>query len=76
MPVKVYNGIVATGEYTDNNGAKKKRWKTPIEIFRNDKGEFYGTVDPFFNFAAVPREANSDKVFVVLRKPDNNNYRQ
>ena len=71
MPSKVYNGLVVTSEYTDSTGEKKKRWKTPIEIFKNDKGEFYASVDVYFTFSALPREENSDKVFVVLRKPDN-----
>lgn len=66
----LYNGAVATRTYKDKYGVDKSVWRYPIEVCENDKGNKYLSVDAFFNFAALSREANSDRVFIPLFIPN------
>lgn len=60
--------FVTTGTY-QKNGETKKRWKKVGEIHGRDDGSEYIVIDPFVNFAAVPRKEGEDRVYLSAFSP-------
>lgn len=59
---------IATGKYTDHNGAEKTRWKTIGHLHDGTKGQ-YITLDSLVNLGAVPRKEGDDRVYVNMFDP-------
>jgi hypothetical protein len=59
---------VVVGKYTDKSGAEKNSYRTIGSLMESDKGDFI-LLDPFFNTAAVQREAGRDRIMVSMFDP-------
>jgi hypothetical protein len=57
--------VVVTGQYTNNAGETKKRYKTIGHLHQGQHGE-YVTLDASVNLAAFPRKENDDRVMVSM----------
>lgn len=69
MPAtRVYDLAVKVGEYTDNNGNTKGRYKNCGCVLEKDGRQFM-LLDKTFNPAGVPDEKNGDSIIVSMFTP-------
>lgn len=69
---KLYDLVVKTGEYRNNQGETKPRYKNVGAVMRNDNGQFL-MLDRTFNPAGVP--GDRDTVLISMFEPRDNNQR-
>lgn len=65
---KTHDLMVKTGEYTDNQGAKKGRWQTAGRVMTLDDGTEYWMLNRTFNPAGVPDLTGKGGDAVPIRK--------
>lgn len=69
MPAtRVYDLAVKVGEYTDNNGNTKGRYKNCGAVLEKDGRQFM-LLDKTFNPAGVPDEKGGDSIIVSMFTP-------
>lgn len=60
---KLYDAVVKTGEYTDNQGNTKSRYENVGSVMQGDNGQFL-ILKRTFSAAGVPNPDNKDSVIV------------
>ena len=68
---KLYDAVVKTGEYTDNQGNTKGRYENVGSVMQGDNGQFL-ILKRTFNAAGVPNPDNKDSVIVSFFEQNNN----
>ena len=66
---KLYDLVVKTGEYTDNQGNTKGRYENIGAVMRNENGQF-AMLKKTFNPAGVP--SDRDTIMVSMFEPKAN----
>ena len=72
---KLYDAVVKTGEYTNNNGETKGRYENVGSVMQGDNGQFL-ILKRTFNPAGVANPDNKDSIIVSMFEPQNNNQNQ
>lgn len=72
---KLYDAVVKTGEYTDNQGNTKGRYENVGSVMQGDNGQFL-ILKRTFNAAGVPNPDNKDSVIVSFFEQNNNQGQQ
>jgi len=67
---KKYDAVVATGTYTDRNGAEKKRYKNIGVVMEGNEGGLYMLLDRSFNPAGINSERETIMVSFFAPKTD------
>ena len=67
---KLYDAVVKTGEYTDNQGNTKGRYENVGSVMQGDNGQFL-ILKRTFNAAGVPNPDNKDSVIVSFFEQNN-----
>lgn len=73
---KVKELAVKIGEYTDNGGNKKARWKNVGIMMQDDKGGQFLMLERSFNPAGVPFKDGSESIMISLFDPKVNGQTQ
>ncbi len=73
---KAYDLCVKVRSYTDKNGNNKNSYKNIGSFMVNEQNEPFILLDPYYNYAAFPRNENSDSLTVSMFKSDRNNNQQ
>lgn len=72
---KLYDAVVKTGEYTDNQGNTKGRYENVGSVMQGDNGQFL-VLKRTFNAAGVPNPDNKDSVIVSFFEQNNQGQQQ
>ena len=72
---KLYDAVVKTGEYVDDQGNTKGRYENVGSVMQGDNGMFL-ILKRTFNPAGLPNPENKDSAIVSFFEPNNNNQQQ
>lgn len=72
---KLYDAVVKTSEYTDNQGNAKGRYENVGSVMQGDNGQFL-ILKRTFNAAGVPNPDNKDSVIVSFFEQNNQGQQQ
>lgn len=67
---KLYDAVVKTGEYTDQQGNTKGRYENVGSVMQGDNGQFL-ILKRTFNAAGVPNPDNKDSVIISFFEQSN-----
>ena len=70
---KAYDLCVKVRSYTDKNGNNKNSYKRIGSLMMNDRNEPFILLDPYYNYAEFPRNADSENLTVSMFKSDKEN---
>lgn len=69
MAIKLYDVVVKTGSYTNNNGETKNRYENVGTVMKGDDGGQFMLLKTTFNPAGVPNPENRDTILCSMFAP-------